>query len=95
MTGSSKLSEKQLNRPTQYGYRRCAVDHWGELIPADTVLLISKADSNQKLKGTVDAVSEDGSFLWLHLDEPRERKLFHRSDGYTTYVDPRPADDLT
>lgn len=84
-----KLSPEQLNRPTVYGFRRSVVEDWGELIPNDTVVLISRA-TGERCKGTVDAISEDKTILWLVLENAGGRKLFHHCDGYQTLADPRP-----
>jgi hypothetical protein len=84
----TKLSREQLNRPTQYGYRRSLVDNWRELIAGDTVLLLEPGQGRQ-YKGTVDAISTDGTLLWLLLDDGDGRKLFHRVDGYQTLAGPQ------
>jgi hypothetical protein len=87
MTTSTKLLPEQLNRPTQYGYRRSVVANWCELIPGDTVLLLGPV-AEQSHRGTVDAILADGTVMWLLLENAGGRKLFHHVDGYQTLVDP-------
>lgn len=36
--------------------------------------------------GTVDAVTPDGCILWLQSGGPHERRMVHRSDGYTVWA---------
>jgi hypothetical protein len=87
MTASTKLNPEQLNRPTQYGYQRSVVANWCELIPGDTVLLLGPL-AEERHRGTVDAISADGSVLWLLLEHAGGRKLFHHVDGHQMLVDP-------
>lgn len=87
MTTSTKLMPEQLNRPTQYGYQRSVVANWCELIPGDTVLLLGPL-AEERHRGTVDAISADGTVMWLLLEHAGGRKLFHHVDGYQTLVDP-------
>lgn len=87
MTTSTKLMPEQLNRPTQYGYQRSVVANWCELIPGDTVLLLGPL-AGERNTGTVDAISADGTVMWLVLDNAVGRKLFQHVDGYQTLVDP-------
>lgn len=54
------------------------------LRPGDSVLLFRKG---QKFEGVVDAVSVDGSLIWLQLANAGGRKLFHHIDGYETLLD--------
>lgn len=82
-----ELSPEQLNRPTRYSYRRAIVANWGELIPGDTVLLLVP-DTEQQYTGTVDAVSEDGTIVWLILKNGGGRRLFYNTDGYQTFLNP-------
>jgi hypothetical protein len=87
MTTSTKLMPEQVNRPTQYGYQRSIVANWCELIPGDTVLLLGPL-AGERHRGTVDAISGDGTVIWLVLENAGGRKLFHHVDGYQTLVDP-------
>ncbi|SLK15481.1 hypothetical protein SAMN06272721_1255 [Arthrobacter sp. P2b] len=87
MTTSTKLMPEQVNRPTQYGYQRSVVANWCELIAGDTVLLLGPL-AEERHRGTVDAISADGSVMWLLLEHAGGRKLFHHVDGYHTLVDP-------
>ncbi|MFJ5699589.1 hypothetical protein [Arthrobacter sp. NPDC093139] len=87
MTTSIKLMPEQLNRPTQYGYQRSVVANWCELIPGDTVLLLGPL-AGERHRGTIDAISADGTVMWLLLENAGGRKLFHHVDGYQTLVDP-------
>lgn len=36
--------------------------------------------------GTVDAVTSDGSVLWLARDGAQERRLFERCEGYRVWI---------
>jgi hypothetical protein len=90
MPPSTKLLPEQLNRPTQYGYQRSIVANWCELIPGDTVLLLGPL-AGERHRGTVDAMSPDGTIMWLLLENAGGRKLFYHVDGYQTLVDPVPA----
>jgi hypothetical protein len=90
MTPSTKLLPEQLNRPTQYGYQRSIVANWCELIPGDTVLLLGPL-AGERHRGAVDAISADGTIMWLLLENAGGRKLFYHVDGYQTLVDPVPA----
>lgn len=40
------------------------------------------------ISGTVDAVSADGSLIWLVQDDCAGRRIFHQVDGYKTLLDP-------
>jgi hypothetical protein len=92
MTASrTALSPDQLTRPTQYGYRRSAVSNWCQLIPGDSVVLTGPG-RHERYAGQVDAVSADGALVWLVLDNGGERRLFHRVDGHSVLLDPRPSD---
>src|SRR5215207_6491343 len=85
------LSPDQLARPTQFGYRRSAVSNWRELIPGDSVALTGPG-RQERYTGQVDAISADGALVWLLLDNGGERRLFHRVDGHSVLLDPRPSD---
>lgn len=82
-------SPERIPRLTHYGYRRTNVSDWKELLPGDILRLDSNMSDVVQTSGTVDAVSEDGSFLWLIQDNGAGRKLFHHVDGYTTLMNPR------
>jgi hypothetical protein len=73
--------------PTRYGFRRTVVANWRELTPGDTVVLIAR--NKDRIKGTIDAVTKNGAFLWLRQDALRPRQVFFHSDGYKVLVDPR------
>jgi hypothetical protein len=76
-------------RPTHYGYRRTAVADWRHLIPGDKLILEPAKTNEDRISGTVDAVSENGAFLWVVQDDCGERRLFCRTDGYKTLMNPR------
>ncbi|HJW00037.1 MAG TPA: hypothetical protein VJ617_13185 [Arthrobacter sp.] len=75
-------------RPSHHGYQRSLVANWSELSPGDTVVLLGTGKPEARTSGEVDAVSVDGSLLWLLQDDCGGRRLFHWSDGYKTLVDP-------
>jgi hypothetical protein len=52
---------------------------WTSLQPGQSVLFI-ESDARQ-LRGRVDAVTKDGTVLWLHMDAGGGRRLFTRLDG--------------
>jgi hypothetical protein len=81
------LSPDQLNRPARYSYRRSIVANWCELIPGDTVLLFGPG-TEQQYTGTVDAISEDGTIVWLILENGGGRRLFYNTDGCQTLLNP-------
>lgn len=70
--------------PTRYGFRRTVVAKWREL---DAVVLYAR--NEDRIEGTVDAVTKNGAFRWLRQDALRPRQVFYRSDGYKVLVDPR------
>ena len=59
---------------------------WTVLAPGDSVLIVDNDAPN--LAGRVDAVTEDGSILWLHLKEGAGRRLFTRTDGAGVWLVP-------
>jgi hypothetical protein len=74
-------------KPTQFGFRRSVVTKWTDLRPGDTVVLVGT--SNERVSGTVDAVTTDGDIVWILQDNGVGRKLFHKSDTYQTLTDPK------
>lgn len=48
-----------------YGYRRHVVTDWRELVEGDSIVLLRPENHGDSIPGTVDAVSADGSILWL------------------------------
>lgn len=74
-------------KPTRFGFRRTQVGNWQELLPGDSVVLIGA--SSERVSGTVDAVSKDGDLVWIFQDNGAGRKLFHDSDNYQTFKDPK------
>lgn len=52
---------------------------WTRLAPGDQVLMVEKYTPG--LSGRVDAVTEDGEILWLHLSNGRGRRIYMRADG--------------
>lgn len=83
----TSLSAEQIARPTHYGYRRTVVANWQELLPGDVVVLVGSGQD--RFSGIVDAVSDDGSLLWILQDGGAGRRLFHQPDGYKTLINPR------
>ena len=81
------LSTDQLNRPSEYSYRRSIVANWCELIPGDPVLLFGSG-VGQRYRGTVDVISEDGTTVWLILENGGGRRLFYSIDGHQTLLNP-------
>ncbi|MCU1573913.1 MAG: hypothetical protein JWO93_1995 [Micrococcaceae bacterium] len=56
------------------------VRDWTSLKPGQKVLFI-EGDAHE-LRGHVDAVTDDGTFLWLHMQAGGGRRLFSRlEDG--------------
>ncbi|MFJ5695014.1 hypothetical protein ACIP9X_14320 [Arthrobacter sp. NPDC093125] len=84
-------SYTQTSRPTHYGYRRPVVTSWCELTPGDTIVLLGPEKGKARITGMVDAISADGSLMWLLQDNCAGRRMFHQPDGYKTLLDPRPA----
>jgi hypothetical protein len=74
-------------KPTRFRFRRSFVANWRELRPGDTVVLLGSG--NERVSGTVDAVTTDGDMVWILQDNGAGRKLFHNSDTYQTLTDPK------
>jgi hypothetical protein len=74
-------------KPTRFGFRRSVVTNWSDLRPGDTVVLVGT--SNERVSGTVDAVTTEGDMVWILQDNGAGRKLFHKSDRYQTLTDPK------
>lgn len=83
---ASMVSDTE-RKPTRYGFRRSAVTNWRELRPGDPVVLVGT--SNERVSGTVDAVTTDGDMVWILQGNGAGRKLFHNSDIYQTFTDPK------
>ncbi|WP_159829329.1 hypothetical protein [Arthrobacter sp. 9AX] len=67
------------------------MENWIELIPSDTVVLINQ-ETSERHKGNVDAVSDDGSSLWLILENARGRKRTQEdASSFCTLTDTRPS----
>jgi hypothetical protein len=60
---------------------------WRDLAQGDAVVLLTSDKRNPRISGKVDNLSTDGSFLWLVQDNGAGRRLFHRTEGYTTLLD--------
>jgi hypothetical protein len=89
-TGTPHLADMVDNpgrKPTRFGFRRSVVANWSDLRPGDTVVLVGS--SNERVSGTVDAVTTEGDMMWILLDNGAGRKLFHNSDTYQTLTDPK------
>jgi len=52
---------------------------WTRLTSGEKVAIVQ--DDEPEISGFVDAVTEDGLILWLHLDAGAGRKLFTRTTG--------------
>ncbi|MBT2549673.1 hypothetical protein [Arthrobacter sp. ISL-65] len=77
-------------QPTRHGYRRSVVADWRELTPGDNIVLLSPDQGGTPFAGAVDAISADGSLIWLLQGGCEGRRIFHRHDGYKTLIDPAP-----
>jgi hypothetical protein len=89
-TGTPHLADMVDNperKPTRFGFRRSAVANWSDLSPGDTVVLVGS--SNERVSGTVDAVTTEGDVMWILLANGAGRKLFHSSDTYQTLTGPK------
>lgn len=73
--------------PIHWYSLRQEVRSWRELAPGDVVVLLTSDKRNARIEGRVDEISGDGLFLWLLQDNGAGRRLFHRPDGYTTFLD--------
>ncbi len=69
-----------------YGYRPPVVPDWRELVEGDSITLLPPNSHDDSISGTVDAVSPDGSILWLVQKGPAGRRMFHHIDGYKTLL---------
>lgn len=74
-----------------HGYRHPVVADWRELVEGDDVVLIPTETSDDSISGTVDAVTEDGTIIWL-LRKGGGRRMFHHIDGYKTLVETARSD---
>lgn len=63
------------------------VASWRDLAPGDAVILLTSNPQIPRFAGKVDAISADGSFLWLLQNNAAGRKLFHRGEGFTTLLE--------
>ncbi|MEO5314708.1 hypothetical protein PV772_11405 [Pseudarthrobacter sp. CC12] len=73
--------------PIPPGSLRREVATWDQLSNGDTIVLLTSDRRNPRIVGRVDEISEDGRYLWLIQDNGAERRLFHRIEGYTTFLD--------
>lgn len=55
------------------------VRDWTSLQPGERVVLVER--DAQELQGQVDAVTDDGTILWLHVDAGAGRRLVSRLEG--------------
>lgn len=55
------------------------VRDWTSLEPGEKVSFVDR--DGHELQGHVDAVTEDGTILWLHIDAGAGRRLVSRLDG--------------
>lgn len=53
--------------------------HWNELIPGTRVEV--SLENSITDRGVVDCVSEDGTVLWIWLEQAGQRTLFHYLDN--------------
>ncbi|QQQ64368.1 hypothetical protein [Paenarthrobacter ureafaciens] len=68
---------------------RSEVSGWDQLKSGDTVVLLTSDRRNPRFTGRVDEISQDGRYLWLIQNNGAGRRLFHRVEGYTTFLDSR------
>lgn len=66
-----------------------SVGSWTELGPGDRIIISSPWIPG--LTGEVDVVTEDGSILWVHLEDGRGRILIHTTDPHRIWR--APADE--
>ena len=52
---------------------------WTMLVPDDGVVIVE--NDAPALSGRVDAVTDDGQILWVHVEAGAGRRLFTRADG--------------
>lgn len=55
------------------------VRDWASLTAGENVCVVP--ENGAELSGQVDAVTEDGTILWVHLAAGAGRRLFARSEG--------------
>jgi hypothetical protein len=63
---------------------------WTMLAPGEWVFIVD--DDAPEFYGRVDAVTEDGQILWLHLKAGAGRRLFTRTEGVLTWRVPETRD---
>jgi biotin-(acetyl-CoA carboxylase) ligase len=80
------------NTPARNGYNPAVLADWRKLTQGDSVVLLSSRE--EAVGGVVDEISADGSILWIHQDDCGGRRLFHRADGYKTYLDAPDHEDV-
>jgi hypothetical protein len=51
-------------------------------------VLLFGPGTEQQYAGTVDAISEDGTIVWLMLENGGGRRLFYNTDGCQTLLNP-------
>ena len=61
--------------------------NWHQLNAGDMIVLLTSDKLNPRFAGRVDEISADGRYLWLVQTNGAGRRLFHRSEGYTTLLD--------
>lgn len=60
------------------------VRDWTRLAPGDKVYLVE--DDATDVSGWVDAVAEDGSVLWVHMEAGAGRRLFSPRQGQLLWL---------
>lgn len=73
--------------PIPFSSLRREVTDWDELTAGDSIVLLTSDRQNPRFAGRVDEISGDGCYLWLIQDSGAGRRLFHRVEGYTTFLD--------
>lgn len=81
------ISNPRASHPTLSNCLRIEVDSWRQLTPGNSVVLLTSDRRNPRIAGRVDEISGDGHYLWLIQDNCAGRRLFHRPEGYTTFLD--------
>nr|BFE44145.1 hypothetical protein GCM10017547_20380 [Pseudarthrobacter oxydans] len=81
------ISNPRASHPTLSNCLRIEVDSWRQLAPGNSVVLLTSDRRNPRIAGRVDEISVDGHYLWLIQDNGAGRRLFHRPEGYTTFLD--------
>jgi hypothetical protein len=51
-------------------------------------VLLFGSGIGQRYRGTVDVISEDGTIVWLILENGGGRRLFYNIDGHQTLLNP-------